>query len=168
MGVWAIWAAIGLLGVVLAGCVSVHTSGAANADDLQAENRYNAIYFEQMSRIHSDNLAFAPSGTNPGVCNAGGSQQGCFDADTAVINDLQALLDALASAPVPPRFADADRLLRSAVAEDIRALSLRNQAIATHDDAAWAKHKVVLDGAIAGMQAAYQAFPSDNRPQPAP
>jgi hypothetical protein len=69
---------------------------------------------------------------------------------------------------VPPRYVEADGLLREAIAEDIRGLELRNKAIAEHDDAAWTEHKVVLDMAIAGFQEAYLAFPADNRPQPSP
>lgn len=160
-----LWVA-GLISV--GGCVSLQTTGAGNVQDLQAEGRYKAIYAEQMTKIGVDNQLFAPASSKPGVCNVGGSQQGCFEADAQLILDFQGMLKALEATPVPPRYSNADKLLREAIAEDIRGLGLRNQAIAQHDDAAWTEHKIVLQNALAGLQQAYQAFPGDNRPEPAP
>lgn len=154
--------------IAVGGCVSLRTTGADTVEDLQAEDRYKAIYAEEMTKVRVDNQLFEPTTSNPGVCNAGGSQQGCYEADAKVIQDLQATLNALEATPVPPRHADADKLLREAIAEDIRGLELRNQAIAESDDAAWKEHKVVLEKALAIFQQAYQAFPEDNRPQPPP
>lgn len=154
--------------IAISGCVSVRPIGAASIEDLQAEDRYKAVYAEQMTRIRTDTLMFAPTSANPGVCNKGGSQQGCFDADAVLINDYQSVLRALDATPVPPRYAEADGLLRGAIAEDLRGLELRNRAIAEHDDGAWTEHKVVLDKALASFQQAYEAFPADNRPQPRP
>jgi hypothetical protein len=150
------------------GCVSVQVSGADSIQDLGAEGRYKAVYAEQMAKIGVDNRLFAPASSKPGLCNVGGSQQGCFEADAQLIQDFQVMLKALETTPVPPRFSSADKLLREAIAEDIRGLELRNQAIANHDDAAWTQHKVVLQNALAALQQAYQAFPGDNRPEPAP
>jgi hypothetical protein len=78
------------------------------------------------------------------------------------------MLEALEANPVPPRFVDGDKLLKEALAENIRGLQLRNQAIAENDDAAWKEHKVVLQEALTAFQRAYDAFPADNRPQPPP
>ena len=157
---------VGLIAV--GGCITVQTTGAASVQDLQAENLYRAVYGEQMSRIRTDNLLFQATAANPGVCNKGGTKQGCFDADVVLIRDLTAMQSALAGVVVPPRYADADRMLKDAIAEDVRGLELRNKAIAEGDDAAWTEHKVALDRAIAGLTAAYSAFPADNRPAPAP
>jgi hypothetical protein len=154
--------------IAIGGCVSVRTTGAASIQDMQAEDAYKAVYAEQMTRVRTDNVAFQPTSSSPGVCNKGGSQQGCFDADAVMIQDFKATQNALAATAVPPRYVEADGLLREAIAEDIRGLELRNKAIAEHDDAAWTEHKVVLDKAIAGFQEAYLAFPADNRPQPSP
>lgn len=154
--------------VAVGGCVSLRTTGAHTVEDLQAEDRYKAIYAEQMTKVRADIQLLAPTASNPGVCNVGGSQQGCYDVDAKLIQDLQAMLIALEATPVPPRYADADKLLREAIAEDIRGLELRNQAIAEKDDAAWKEHKVVLERALAIFQQAYQAFPEGNRPQPPP
>jgi len=154
--------------VAIGGCVSLRTTGAATIQDLLAEGGYNAVYAEQMTKVQTHAVPFQPTTTTPGVCNKGGTKQGCFDADVILIQDLRATLDALAATAVPPRFVQADRLLREAIAEDIRGLELRNKAIAENDDAAWTAHKVVLDKAIADIQEAYLAFPADNRPMPAP
>ena len=137
-------------------------------DDFAAEDRYKAVYSDQMTRIREVNLIFLPSTGNPGVCNKGGTKQGCYDADVRLIQSLEAMLQALGAVPVPPRFVEADRLLRSAITENIRGLELRNRAIAESDNTAFTEHKVVLDQAIAAYGTAYQAFPADNRPQPAP
>jgi hypothetical protein len=160
-----------LLGLVtLGGCsVTLHTTGAATVEDLQAEDRYKAVYNEYMTRLHTRiQQLLAPTATSPGVCNVGGDKQGCYDADTAVIADFQALKSALDAIAVPPRFVKADQLLREGIAKDIEAMTLRNRAIAENDDAAWTQHQSVLEEAVAIMQQAYAAYPEDNRPQPPP
>ena len=158
------------IGVIasLAGCVSVKATGAATVEDFQAEQRYGAVYALRMTKIATDLDAFKPSGANPGVCNKGGTKQGCYDADLVLIADLQALIASLEPMPVPPRFVEADGRLRSALAENIQALQLRNQAIATLDDAIWAQHQTVMAQAMSDLNSAYLLFPEDNRPQPAP
>lgn len=155
-----------ILLVTLAGCISfsVKTSGAASVEDLQAENAYVAVYMEHMTKYAADVKVFVPSGTNPGPCNKGGTKQGCYDADILVIADLTAMLSALAGTKVPPRFVEADRLLRGALAKNIDGLDLRNQAIAKADDTLWQQHAQVLQDAQAAWTAAYAAFPADNRP----
>jgi hypothetical protein len=154
--------------IAIGGCVSLRTTGAASVQDLQAEDGYKAVYAERMTKVLTDIMVFQPTTTTPGVCNKGGTKQGCFDADVAVIQDLRATLDGLAATAVPPRYVEADRLLREAITQDIRGLELRNKAIAQNDDAAWVEHKTILDNAIAALKEAYLAFPADNRPSPAP
>lgn len=78
------------------------------------------------------------------------------------------MLAALGSTSVPPRYLDADRMLRDAIATNIEALELRNRAIAQNDNASWRQHTAILGEATALFQAAYLAFPADNRPVPAP
>ena len=154
--------------VALGGCVSVRTTGAGSVEDLRAEEHYKAVYAEQMTRVQGDFQLFAQAGSNPGVCNKGGSKQGCYNADTKLIADFQAMEVALDAITVPPRFVDGDKLFREAIALDARGLGLRNQAIANNDTQAWTEHKVLLDEAQAAFQKAYQAFPQDNRPLPPP
>lgn len=155
---------------VLVGCMSVgiRTTGAGSVGDLKAEDAYLRVYIDHMSALKRDFEVFAASGSDPGVCNKGGTKQGCFDADSTVIDDLDAMLKALQATTVPPRFIDADRLLRDAITTNIRGLELRNQAIANNDDTAWKQHGPLLDQAGTSWTAAYAAFPSDNRPALAP
>jgi hypothetical protein len=154
------------LSMTLVACVSfsVTTTGAANVDDLAAENAYIAVYMDHMTKLAEDNKAFAPTADNPGPCNKGGSQQGCFDADARVIASLNGMLEALKTLKVPPRFVDADRLLREALTKNVEGLQLRNQALATGDNELWHQHGPVLDEAQADWTAAYAAFPGDHRP----
>jgi hypothetical protein len=155
--------------VAVGGCISARVvTGDGTVEDFQAEEHYKQVYAEQMSKLRVDNQLLAPAGSNPGVCNKGGTKQGCFDADKQLIEDLQAMQGALAAIAVPPRYAAADKLLQEAIAGDIRGLELRNQAIANSDDAAWKEHSVVLNAAVTAFQRAYQAFPEGNRPQPPP
>jgi hypothetical protein len=155
--------------VAIGGCaVSIQTFH-GTVDDLQAEAQYNNTYSASMASLHHDiQRLFGVTATNPGVCNVGGSKQGCYDADLQVIQDYHAMLSALAKIPVPRRFADGDRLLRQAIDESIRGLQLRNQAIAQNDDAAWTQQAGILKQATSTFQRAYAAYPEDNRPQPPP
>ena len=160
-------AIVATLIVALAGCsvsVSTKTFGAATVDDLQAEMAYIAVYTDQMTTFASDSNVFAPSGSNPGPCNKGGNKQDCFNADAKTVTHLNAMLDAFRAAKVPPRFTDADRLLRDAASKQAQALQLRNQALANSDNAAWTQANQLLQDASAAWTAAYAAFPADNRP----
>ena len=161
-----------VFGILVAGCVNVRvetrTFGVASIDELQAEVAYNNIYSLQMSRLSEQLNLFAASGSNPGVCNVGGSLQGCHDADAKVIAAMQDVIAALGAVVVPPRFVAADEHFRAALAENIHGLALRSQAIENNDNNAWAQHKVVLEAAQASLLQAYQEFPADNRPLPAP
>lgn len=108
------------------------------------------------------------AGSSPGVCNAGGVKQGCYDVDTRLIEDLKSILASLEAVPTPPRYVNADALLTQGLNENIKALELRNQAIAQNDQAAWDQHTKLLKSAIDHLQQAYEAYPSDNRPNPPP
>ena len=155
---------------VLSACVTVSTrsTGAETVADLQAEDRYKAVYAEQMSKVRDAHLLLAPSETNPGVCNAGGDKQACIEADAKVIAAMEEMAQALEPLDVPPRFEAADELLREAIEMDIEALELRTQALIESDDDKFQEHKDLLSEAIPLFQQAYEAFPEDNRPQPPP
>jgi hypothetical protein len=156
--------------MILAGCVTVgvHTTGAASVEDLKAENDYIAVYMDGMTALSRDFQLFAASGSNPGVCNKGGTKQGCFDADAKVVSGLNGMLGALSATTVPPRFVESDRLLHDAITKNVQGLELRNQAIATTDNNAWQQSGPLLEQAQASWKAAYAAFPADNRPALAP
>jgi hypothetical protein len=163
-----------LLAVVLmptlAGCVSfsVTTTGAASVEDLAAENTYIALYMDHMARVHEDMRVFMPSGDNPGPCNKGGNARDCVSADAQVMGTLHSMREALDAASVPPRFAEADRLLKDAIAREIEGLDLRNRALTAGDDNLWARHAPALEEAATAWRAAYAAFPEDHRPPLAP
>ena len=159
-----------LLLASLAGCVTVgvHTTGAASVEDLRAENDYIAVYTERMTALSRDFQVFAANGSNPGVCNKGGTKQGCYDADVQVVSGLNAMLVSLSATKVPPRFVEADRLLRDAIAKHVHGLELRNQAIANGDNNAWLQSAPLIEQAQTSWKAAYAAFPADNRPALAP
>jgi hypothetical protein len=155
-----------VLSIATLGCVSfsVNTTGAASVEDLEAENAYIAVYMDHMTQLAGDLKAFAPSGDNPGPCNKGGVKQDCYAADARAIETITAMLEALKTINVPPRFVDADRMLRDALAKNVEGLQLRNQALQTGDDETWTKHTSVLEEAQTAWTAAYAAFPADHRP----
>jgi hypothetical protein len=160
-----------VLAVAVTGCINVGFSTRTFGTDiegLKAEAAYNNVYSREMANLHVQMQAFAPSGTNPGVCNVGGSKQACYDTDVAVIEAMNRLIAALEATSVPPRFVNADALLRAAFRESIRGLELRNQAIENNDNAAWAEHQTVLQAAQQATVDAYAAYPEDNRPLPVP
>jgi hypothetical protein len=157
-----------LSAVVACVSVSVKTTGAATVEDLQAEENFKGLWAGQINSLHQALQLFAPAGSNPGVCNKGGTLQGCYDADAKALEALQAMRAAFERAKVPPRFTQASGLLLKAIDRNIEGLNLRNQAIATGDDAAWTAHKTVLADAQKVWEQAYLAFPEDNRPVPAP
>jgi hypothetical protein len=142
---------LALVLVALSGCMShsVKTTGAASLEDLNAENAYVAVYMDHMTKYASDLHAFLPSGSDPGPCNKGGNARRCYEVDAKVIADLSAMRSALEQATVPPRYVEADRLLREALAKNIRGLELRNQAIAQSDNDLWHQHAQALDEADA-------------------
>ena len=142
----------------------VSTTGAASVEDLEAENAYIALYMDHMTQLAEDLKVFAQSGDNPGPCNKGGNKQECFNADSGAIATLTAMLEALRATKVPPRFVDADRLLRDALTKNAEGLQLRNQALESGDDDTWAKHASILEDAQVAWTAAYAAFPADHRP----
>ena len=72
---------------LIAGCganvgVSMRTFGAATVEDLRAEENYKAVYATQVAQLHLNLQPFYPSGSDPGVCNRGGSASACIAADT--------------------------------------------------------------------------------------
>lgn len=100
---------------------------------------------DHMTALRRDPQPIAGSSGGPGVCNKGGTKQGYYDADAKVITDLNPMLDALTATAVPLRFAEADRLLRDAIAKNVQGLALRNQAIADNDYAAWQRHGPLIE-----------------------
>jgi hypothetical protein len=149
------------------GAVTI-TTFSVSAEDHQAEENYKTVWSTHMTQFQTDSQPFAASSSNPGVCNIGGSQQGCFDATTQVIAGLQAMIAALEITPVPPRYVEPDRAFRAALTQMIQAMQSRNQALSTGDDTLWQQSNTAIQTAVAAIHAAYQTFPLDNRPVPGP
>jgi hypothetical protein len=161
------WAFI-LLPVWLVAVSACVTPFVRTDEDERAEALYKETYAEHMQGIHQAFELFLPSGSNPGVCNSGGDKQGCYDADVVAIEAYEEMLEALAANPVPPRYAEGDRLLREAIRDVTRGLELRNEAIAENDQAKWDEHQRVIAESTPRLFTAWEAFPVDNRPQPPP
>src|SRR5258707_946083 len=90
-----------LLALVIAAC-TVRVTGANTVQEFAAEDHYRAAYHQGIAALQADLLAFAPTATSPGVCNKGGSKQGCYDGDLVVVADLKQLLALLGNLTVPP------------------------------------------------------------------
>jgi hypothetical protein len=61
------------------------------------DGAYKTVWSNDWQSVIHDAVPWAPSGTSPGVCNKGGSKQGCIDADQKVAQDLQRFLGDLAA-----------------------------------------------------------------------
>lgn len=145
----------------------VQTSGADSLSQLQLEQRYRAVYARDVNRIRLDSVPFAASPGNAGVCNAGGSKQGCFDTDARVAGDMQALLTDLAAVPTPTRYRAADADLREGLAAFIDGFNLRNKTIASGDpNATFAASNARLQTGLDFLRKSEREFPADARPTP--
>ena len=144
----------------------IHT-GAGTPQDLANESSYNQVWNRDMTQIARDSQPLAPTATAPGVCNNGGTKQGCYDTDERIIADLTGMKTDVALLMVPPRYATANQLLQQALQLDIDGLRLRDQAIASSDpNASFGPSNDKLTQADATFRRAHIAFPSDNRPIP--
>jgi hypothetical protein len=168
--------ALAIVGVVIFGMVlpSLHTSSnqpasasSTAAKEPLAESNYRVVYQKDAVVVKTDAAAFMPAGKNPGACNKGSTRQVCVAAGEKVLAELKKLQADMKPVPVPPRYADADKLLKQAVQAEIDGLTLRDQALTSNDptasiDPANAK----LGEANNLFKKADQAFPADARPAP--
>ena len=148
---------------VLAGCgasVSVHPF----VDD----GEYKTVWTKDWAPITRDARPWAPSSSSPGVCNKGGTKQGCYDVDERVASDLQQLLNDLRSTNVPSVFGDANAAIEQAIALDIDGLHQRDVGIAHNDDSAFKQAVDKLSRASALFGTAYAKYPEYDRPTPVP
>ncbi len=82
----------------------------------------------------NDERPLEQTATSPGVCNAGGGEQNCFDTDQKLIADLQKLATDLSGSIVPPEFAQGNETLHKGITDDIQGLSDRDDLIETQND----------------------------------
>jgi hypothetical protein len=118
--------AAAVVAAALAGCAAeVYTVNPAQ------EMKYDRLWAADWHRIVIDERPFIASASSPGVCNIGGTKQGCYDADLTLIADFRKLGADLSGSVVPSEFARANTTLHAGIREFIRALSDRNDAIAS-------------------------------------
>ena len=115
-----------------------------------------------------DAQPLAPSSGSRGVCNKGGTKQGCYDTDQQLALDLQQLLADLQGAKVPPEYQQANRSMEQAISLDIEGLRQRDVGIVQDDSVAFGQAVDKLGRANALFRTAYSEFPDYDRPMPAP
>ncbi len=160
-------AAIAIGGLMVLGAVAGSALGRPSAAELRSEARYQAVFQRDLLRVQADSVPFAATATSPGVCNRGGSKQGCFDTNERVINDLWAAIADLSALPAPARYQEADHALQTALRADAAGLRLRDLAIASGDpNASLQPSNAALAAAQAQLHGAYALFPQDAAPRP--
>lgn len=158
----------GLLLLTLSGC-AVGVSIVAIDD-----GAYKTMWARDWAVVDRDAAAFAPSGSNPGDCNTGGTKIGCYQASVQVAGDLQNLLTDLRTTHTPSQFAAANDSLEAAVELDIAGLNLRAQSLTAaestspDDDAMFSQGMADIRQAAPEFSTAYAEFPGYARPTPAP
>jgi hypothetical protein len=174
---WIIGGAIvGVVVMALAAYVAIQVlhpyaylkvTGANSVAEFAAEQNYDAAYSRDAAKIQADSIPYAPTSTTPGVCNKGGTKQGCYDTDQKVIGDFRLMMTDLGRLTVPPRFKQADTDLRTGLQLSIDGFSLRDQAIASTDpSASFTASNQKLQEALTMLHQANNEFPADNAPQP--
>jgi hypothetical protein len=147
----------------------VRQTGANSAEDLQKEDNYRAVWEKDVTTLRLDSAPLTPNDSSPGVCNKGGTKQGCYDTDERLIADITKLLAHLSALPVPPRFSKADALIRQGFQSDADGLKLRDEVLAGSDpNASFGPSNAKLREALDLLTQGYNAFPADNRPAPNP
>ena len=142
-------------------------TGANSVGEFAAEQNYDAVYSRDAAKIQADSIPYAATSTSPGVCNKGGTKQGCYDTDQMVIGDFRLMITDLGRLATPPRFKQADSDLRAGLQLSIDGFSLRDQAIASTDpNASFAASNQKLQEALTALHQANNEFPTDNAPQP--
>jgi len=116
--------------------------------------------------IRRDFDTLEPLNAGLGVCNVGGTIQGCYEASNAVINELNALLRDISAADVPGRYVDGNDALRRAVRRLRDAFKTRNHGLATYDNASFVRGNDEIEQANSDLENAWAQFPRDARPVP--
>jgi hypothetical protein len=113
-------------------------------------------------------IATATQGFQSGVCNVGGDQRGCYEASVKVIDAIDRMLEGLEAAPVPSRYQPADTAFRTALTSMRDGFQRRNHGFETASDADFVAGNDELKAAASALDAAYDTFPADARPEPRP
>jgi hypothetical protein len=124
-----------------------------------AEGRYRKV-------IARDFGTLEPLNAGLGVCNIGGTRQGCYDASNKMIDSLHALLRDLNTTYVPSRYVDGNDAVRHAVQLLADGFQTRNSGIAANDNASFVRGNDELKQANSNLTKAWRQFPADARPVP--
>lgn len=147
--------------LVASGC-SVSVSS-VNPDQ---EARYDSVWAADWGKVAADQRSLQPSGSSPGVCNVGGSKQGCYDTDNSLIVDFHVITQGLSHIAVPAEFKQGNSAILRGIATLIRGLSDRNTAIVSNNT------KASMDQSNQELQAGYKtletAVPQFKGPKPPP
>jgi hypothetical protein len=154
--------ALSALSFVLIAC---HPSVSVVAVD---DSAYRGMWDRNWAAITTDIALLAPSGSSPGVCNAGGNKQECYDTSKALLADFRVFAQDLEQVDIPDEYANATATLQRAVAEEIAGFQLRMRAISRGDDSAWTDANESLRQGSLHIQQAYGEFPSAVRPSSPP
>lgn len=94
----------------------------------------------------------------------GGSLQGCYSTDEAVIPDLQQMLRDLDGPVVPAQYQAANSTIRTGLQDDVAALRMRDDAIKTNNDAEFTSARSKALAAARELEAGYAQFPAAASP----
>ena len=154
-----------------AGCsasVSVH-GGVITGD-----GPYRAAWKHWWDQIARDEKPYLATATSPGVCNIGGTKQGCVATDLKIAADLRGLRTALRTAHVPGPYRRATNLTLLAVSQNLRGLNLRIRSLSAgpwtlaQRNTWFRQSNVELRAAEHAFARGWAAFPDWAKPGPPP
>lgn len=155
-------AALLIGGLSLVGCRASVSGGVVD------NAAYQGAWKSGIEAFHRDLQPYQATATSPGVCNKGGTKNGCYAADQQLIRDLVALDQGLRAAKVPRQYRRADALVHKTIAENVQGLRLRGQSFTSNRDSDFQQANALIQRAGKDWQQAYGAFPDWAKPTPAP
>ena len=133
--------------------------------NLVKEQQYDVKWNAGWTAIAKDSRPFEESSTSPGVCNVGGTQQGCYVTDSKLIDDYTSLSNALSGSIVPPEFALANGTVHRGIAAATRGLTERGTLIATQSSSGtFAESNQWLEQAQSLFKKSITQFQGPNKP----
>lgn len=153
---WVGAAVAGVIVLVLATSL-LHLPGPITTISTGDDNQQEFAYTMQ-ARAGLADIEVAARGLHP-VCDKGGQLQGCYDASQRMINALWSTMRRLNATPLPPRYADANTHLMTALNADLQGFGQRALAIQNHDDGLWQSSNAAIEAAQKSLTTALAEFP---------
>jgi hypothetical protein len=122
------------------------------------DNTSEEFVYSQNVRSDVSAIDRSAEGLHP-ACDKGGQLQRCYAADLVMISTLRDVLGRLEQASVPSRYTLPHKHLVDALELDSRGFTLRNQAIARHNNADWQRANAEIQHAADTSNAALDEFP---------